>query len=223
MRGKPVKKDQPLGKTELPDLGSMTPKALELFERALAEKKYVEEKIETYASKPHPTVRELLLLAWFRNWLKFLEPRLPDGDSPTAASVWIYWDEHLDELRELAEAREEIISYLQPTDQIEADKNQAHVQMVELIGGDQLAFLAWYPVVEELYKKKKRGAPTTRRLTAVRALQMLDNNWKLKKVTKELCDCRNDQHDEHCQQRIRQSIISLNKLLEKCGVKPPKP
>src|SRR5690242_8419838 len=97
-----------------PDLGAIMPMALEVFERALAEKKCVRERIEAYASKRNATVRELLLLAWNRNWLSFLEPKLPDDDPPiTAAGVWQYWVDHPDQLRELGSARQEISSYLE--------------------------------------------------------------------------------------------------------------
>jgi len=224
MPRKALKQDQ-LGNRKLPDLGSMTPKALEVFERGFAEKEYVREKIETYALKPHPTIRELLLLAWFRNWLNLLEPKLSYGDSPkTAASVWQYWVDHLDELLAHAAVREEIISYLESRDQIEAGKNQDHKQMVELIGDDRLTLLALHPLVEKIYAKKKRGAPVTRRLTAVRALQIqIDKSWDLKKVTQELCDCGKAAHDESCEQQMRQSIGTLKRLLRKWGTEPSKP
>jgi hypothetical protein len=225
MRNKSLNGDQPEGKVIIPGFGSMMPKALELFERALDGKKHFQEKIEKYASSAHPTVRELLLLEWFRNWLSFLKPKLPDGDSPTtAAGLWQYWNEHPDEFLALTSAGEEIISYLESTDQLKADRNQGHVQMHELIKDDELVFAAWYPFVEELYKKKKRGAPVTRRLVAVRALQMQVDGNSLRRVTQELCDCgkgKKVKHGERCEQQMRQSILSLTKLLQKCGIEFP--
>jgi hypothetical protein len=222
MPRKTVKQDRLPGNEKLPDFGSMTPKVLEVFERGFAEKDHARETIERYASKPNPTVREMLLLAWFRNWLSFLGPKLPDGDSPTtAAGVWQYWVDHQDELLALTAVREEIISYLETRDQIEADKKQGHGQMVELIRDDQLTFMAWYPFVEELYAKKKRGAPAVRRLTAVQALQMQVDGNSLSKITRELCDCgmgNEVKHDERCEQQMRQSLISLRKLLQKCRI-----
>ena len=70
------------GKT--PDLGPITPKIIELFERALAGKADVQKKIRHYSSKPSPTVRDQLTLAWLRNWLSILDPCLPGEGPPTA-------------------------------------------------------------------------------------------------------------------------------------------
>lgn len=102
------------------------------------------------------------------------------------------------------------------------------ILVVDLIQQDGVTFLAYYPVIDKMFgkleRKPGRGRPATRRLTAVRALQMqIDNSWTLKKVTSKVCDCGKAAHNDFCEQQLRQSIISLRKLLSKCGVEPAKP
>lgn len=205
---------------ESPDLGPITPKIIELFERALAGKRNVQEKIRHYSSKPSPTVRDQLTLTWLRNWLSILDPRLPDEGPPTAVRVWRYWINHPGELRKLTSADDEIMNYLLDRDEVKVAADSTKLQMLEMINKDKLALLALYPVVEELCRKK-RGRPITRGPIAVRALQLqIDNNWTWKRITSELCDCGRI-HDKHCKEKIRQSVLALEKLLGKCRPERP--
>jgi hypothetical protein len=203
-----------------PDLGPITPKIIELYDRALAGKADVQEKIRHYSSKPSPNVRDQLTLAWLRNWLRILDPRLPDEGPPTAVRVWRYWINHPVELRKLTSADDAIMSYLLDRDKVKAAAESMKLQLFELINQDKLTLLALHPVVEELCRKK-RGRPITQGSIAVRALQLqIDNNWTWTRITSELCDCGRV-HDKHCKERIRQSVLALEKLLGKCRSERP--
>ncbi len=107
-----MKRNLSLGSKKPPDLGQITPKLIEPFERALAEKEDLQNRIAKYASKQRPTIRELLILAFFRNCLSFLEPSLPNGYSPAAASIWSYWAQHPEECKGNKALGDAILGYL---------------------------------------------------------------------------------------------------------------
>lgn len=210
---------------KLPDVGAATPKIVEFWERALSGKESDRNDIAQYAAKQPLTVREKLIFAWLRNKLSLLEPPLPVRTPANALNVWNYWIDHPDEMRTIVSLQDEITSYLGPPEQIASIATQSHVHMLDLIRDDDLTFMALAPVVGEM-NKKKRGRPATRRFAAVGALQMqMDNKWNLKKVTPEVCDCGKARlrHDQYCEQQLRQSIVSLRKLLRKIGARPTKP
>ena len=68
--------------------------------------------------------------------------------------------------------------------------------------------------------KPVRGRPRSKRALAVAALEMKLSSAKPSwtKVTKKLCPCGNLEHDFACTQRIRQSVIALQKTLRKLNV-----
>jgi len=213
--------------SNVPDVGAATAKIVELFERGLAEREDLKKWIEELSSKANPTIRDRLCLALYRHQLSFREPPLPSGDPLTGATLWEYWASHPTEYRKYCRLETEIQSYLEPPETRLSRAKSIRQGMIDLIQQDSVTFLAYYPVIEKMFGKPETkagpGAPVTRRLPAVRAVQMqIDNDWNLKRVTKELCDCGND-HSQYCEQRMRQSIISLKKLLHKCKVEPPRP
>jgi hypothetical protein len=202
-----------------PDVGPVTPRIIQQFERALAGKKDVREKIRIYSLKPSPTVQDLLKLAWLRNWLAFLEPRLPDGDVPTAATVWAYWVEHEEDYARYESLDVEIRSYLYSAEQLSVQSMSAKREMLDRINTDTITYLALYPVVDAMFRKKS-GRPATRGNIAVCALQLkIDNHWTWKQITETVCDCEKIVHDKYCQANLRQSIRALEKLLRKCGLR----
>jgi hypothetical protein len=204
-----------------PDLGPVTPGVLELFQRGLAGKKDVQEKIKHYSSKLRPTIRDLLTLAWYRNWLTILQPPLPAGAPPTPASVWKRWFDHDKELKRLGSLGDEIRSYLAGSGEVSADRDHVWRQMHELIACDDLTYSALYPVVKKLLRKK-RGRPITRGPIAVRALQLkVDKKWPWMRIANEVCDCSKGSHDGYCRDNIRQSVAALEKLITRCGLEVP--
>jgi hypothetical protein len=211
----------------VPDLGAATSKIVELFERGLAERADLKEWIKELSSKSNPTIRDRLWLALYRHLLSFREPPLPPGVPLTGYNLWDYWASHNAEYQKYRELEREIESYLEPPETLHGRAVATERAMIELIPKDSVTFLALYPVIDEMFgklqKKSGRGRPVTRRLAAVHALQMqIDNGWKLKKVTSKVCDCTKATHDDSCEQQLRQSIMTLEKLLSKCGVEPAK-
>lgn len=216
-----MQKNQPSGNRKAPNLGAVTPAVVELFERALTERKDLRKWIEHLSSISKPTIRDRLCFALYRHQLSFREPHLPAGVSLTGVSLWQYWASHPEEYRKYESLEHQILSYLKPQNELDLESQRRARKMLDLIQGDQLTFVALYPVVEQLYKKKP-GRPVTRRHAAVRALQMtIEKNWTLNKATHQFCDCGKSKHDVSCKQQMRQSIIGLRKLLRKSGVGLP--
>jgi hypothetical protein len=223
-----MKEKQVPGNSNAPNLGTATPKFLELFDHAVAKREDLKKWIAELSSKPNLTIRDRLFLALHRHQLSFSEPPLPAGVSLTGMHLWEYWDSHWEELPKYWQFENEIRSYLEPPETLHNRALSNKLAMMDLIQQDSLTFLAYYPVIDKMFGKLEtkpgRGRPATRRLTAVRALQMqIDNKLDLETVTQELCDCGKKDHSECCKQQMRQSINSLRELLRKCGLEPAKP
>ena len=199
------------------DLGAAKPKILELFAQDLSGKNDLQTKIDLYLAKQRLTVRDELNLALLRNRLRFLDPRLPREIPLTPDSLWNYWIDHSEEQQQLWSERDEIMDYLASPEEGSESTNRHKLRMLELIAADNLTFLAYYPVVKDIYRKG-RGRPSTRGLVAVRALQLKwdRNELTWKQITKEVCDCSKRDHEEFCRESIRQSVIKLQRLLAKC-------
>jgi len=60
-----------------------------------------------------------------------------------------------------------------------------------------------------------RGAPTRKRESGIKALEMQLSGMKWIDVAKEICDCSKSEHDHWCKERIRQEALELKKLLRK--------
>ena len=80
-------------------------------------------------------------------------------------------------------------------------------------------------VAADLFHKQKRGAPITARKAAVKALDLrLDdpNKWTWRQLGAEFCSSngRGHRHDTSCQERIRQAVMSLEKLLRRHNAYP---
>jgi hypothetical protein len=209
------------------DLGSATTKFVELFELSLTEREDLKKWIDELSSKSNPTIRDRLCLALFRHQLSFREPPVPPGVPLTGVNLREYWVGHYAEYRKYQQLEDEIRSYLETPEALHSRALTNKLKMMELVQQDRVTYLACYPIIDKMFgtlqKKSGRGRPVTRRLTAVRALQMqIDNSWKLKKVTSKVCDCAKATHDTYCEQQLRQSIVKLEKLLRKCGVGPAK-
>jgi hypothetical protein len=207
-----------------PNLGSATTKVVELIERSLAEKADLKKWIDELWSKSNPTIRDRLCLALYRHQLSFREPPLPPEVPLNGVNLWEYWASHNAEYRKYRRLEDGIWSYLEPPETLHGREVTTKRAMIELIQKDSVTFLALYPVIDKMFgklqKKSGRGRPVTRRLTAVRALQLcIDKNWTLSRITREVCDCGNATHEDRCQQRIRQSMSGLKKLLIRCGIK----
>jgi len=206
------------------DLGKERSNFISLFEKALAEKAQLKAWIEDLSSKSKTTVREGLCLALYRHQLSYREPLLPDGTLLTGEALWEYWHDRPAEVHQHGRIETEILSYLRSPDALYDRAVRRKAATIELVKRDPLVFMACYPVIEEmlgkLRKKSGRGAPVTRRrLMAVRALQLqIDNDWTLKQITLKVCNCTKLEHDEFCEQQVRQSIIRLKRLFRKCGV-----
>jgi len=205
----------------VPDLGPATTAIVQQFERALAGKKEVRDTIRTYSLKPSPTIKDLLELAWLRNWLALLEPPLPDGVPVTAASVWAYWVEHAQEFAQIKSLDAGIQSYLYSREQLHARSMSARLEMLNRINTDAITYLALYPLVDAMFENKS-GRPATRGTIAVRALQLkIDSRKTWKQITREVCDCGQSVHNDYCQANLRQSVRALEKLLRKCRLQAP--
>jgi hypothetical protein len=202
-----------------PDVGPATPKIVQQFERALAGKNDVRDKIRSCSLNPSPTIKDFLKLAWLRNWLTFLEPPLRDGEPPTGASVWAYWVEHREEYAHYNSLDVKICGYLYSSEEIRARSMSTQLEILDLINTDTLTCQALYPVVDEMYRTKS-GRPATRGNIALQALQFkIDNHWIWRQITNAVCDCGKSLHDDYCQANLRQSIRGLEKLLRKCGLR----
>ena len=211
-----------------PSLGAAEAKFVGLFERALDERAELKRWIETLSSKSKPTVRERLCLALYRHQLSFREPPLPRGAFLTGVSIWDHWSSHEAEHQEHCRLEAEIRSYLESPEAVRnrAERNKATT--MTLIQLDQLTFMACYPVVDEMYgklqKKSGRGAPATRRLIAVQALQMhSDGGRTWASITEEICDCPKKEHDWRCAEAMRQSVNGLKRFLRRFPSKSRKP
>jgi hypothetical protein len=204
--------------TSKPDLGAATPKVLELFARALEDRTELRRRIKVYSAKEVPTVRDQLGLAWCRNQLRFLEPDLPVGAALTPASLWLYWIEHEEEQQKFHSEQNKIMGYLIGPEEGSARESWAKQQMLEFVSVDSITYLAFFPAVEDLFKKKP-GRPVTRGPVAVRALQLKwDKNPKWQKIADEICDCGQRKHCETCWQSIRQAAMALQRLLKRHGL-----
>ena len=73
------------------------------------------------------------------------------------------------------------------------------------------------PLSDLFRPRNKRGRRATRKPVAVPALQMRIENKKWPAITKELCDCNKSPHDGECMERIRQSVMGLEKRLSRWG------
>ncbi len=60
-----------------------------------------------------------------------------------------------------------------------------------------------------------RGAPTKKRESGIKALEMQLSDMKWMDVAKEICDCGKSKHDHWCKERIRLEAFELKKLLRK--------
>src|SRR6266542_6471817 len=109
-----MKEERFSGDSKTPNLGTVTPKIVELFERALAERKDLKKRIEELSSRSNPTVRDQLWLALYRQQLSSLEPQLPAGVSLTGMHLWQYSISHPEEYRKDCQIENEIRSYLEP-------------------------------------------------------------------------------------------------------------
>jgi hypothetical protein len=204
--------------TSKPDLGAATPKVLKLFARALEDRTELTRKIEVYCAKEVPRVGDQLALAWCRNQLRFLEPDLPVGTALTPTSLWRYWIEHEEERKKFRLEQNKIMGYLVGPEEGSTIGDRVKQQMLELVSGDKITYLALFPAVEELFENK-RGRPVTRGPVAVRALQLKwDKNPKWQKIADELCDCGQRKHSESCRQSIRQAAMALQRLLNRQGL-----
>src|ERR1039458_1600417 len=173
---------------------SLTTKFVELFERSLTERADLKKWIDELSSKSNPTIRDRLCLALYRHQLSFREPPSPPGVPLTGMNLWEYWSGHYAENLKYLQLENEIRSYLETPETIHNRALTNKLKMINLIQQDSITFLACYPIIDKIFgtlqKKSGRGRPVTRRLAAVRALQMqIDNGWKLKKVTSKVCDC----------------------------------
>jgi hypothetical protein len=77
----------------------------------------------------------------------------------------------------------------------------------------------------DICHKQKRGAPVTARQAAVKALDLRledPRKWTWKRLGAEFCTSSGPAHyhDAACQQRIRQAVIHLEKLLQRHNVHP---
>jgi hypothetical protein len=197
-------------------------RVLALFERALVEREDLKKWIEELSLKSDPTVRDRLCLVLYRHQLAFREPQLPAGVALTAMSLWRYWMDHPAECSKHQSLESEIRSYLWPSEELEADKVNRKLVMLDVINTDTLTYLALYPIIEEMLGKQP-GRPATRRgPIAVSALQMkLDNNLTWLGIAKQVCDCLKGMHDHYCAETIRLSTVALEKLLRQCGIELP--
>jgi len=199
------------------DLDTAKPKILERFARDLGERDDLRTKIDRYSAIRHLTVKHQLYLALLRNTLRHLEPPLPPEIPLTPESLWRYWTDHSDELEKLQSEGVEIVNYLASPEQVNAEKDTTHLKMLEWISVDRLTYLACYPVVEDLFKKK-RGRPSTRGPIAARALQLkwdTDRDWA--QIANEVCDCGQASHTQCCRDNIRQAVMALQGLLKRHG------
>ena len=80
-------------------------------------------------------------------------------------------------------------------------------------------------VAADLFHKQKRGAPVTARQSAVKALDLRlgdPHKWTWKRLGAEFCTSSGPghRHDTTCQERIRQAVISLERLLRRHDTYP---
>jgi hypothetical protein len=197
-------------------LQPITPEILALFQKALDGRTELRNRVNSMSAKPRLSVREQLELAWRRNELAFREPSLPEGTPLTTETLWKYWIDH-PKAAEHRALSDEIMSYLKSADELNLDKEDTKLQMLDLIATDPVAHLALYPVVVEI-GKKKRGRPIARGPVTVRGLQMrVDRNLSWLRIAREVCDCGKKVHDQYCSEALRQSVIALQRLLKRLG------
>ena len=74
-------------------------------------------------------------------------------------------------------------------------------------------------------RKRPRGRPTTKRLAAVRALELRQNPklWPWPKVVSAVCPCGNSGHNEQCSEILQAEVRQLQGVLQRFGIPlPPK-
>ena len=138
-----------------------------------------------------------------------------------AETVRQYWTGAAYRYEEYESFRSEIETYLKPAGEIESERLQQKVKMLDLMSSEATTFQLMYPVVEDVFKKPA-GRHVSRPAIAVRALQLkIDTGRSWMEISAEVCDCGKGIHDDNCRENLRQSIRTLRDLLQKCGVEVP--
>jgi hypothetical protein len=92
-------------------------------------------------------------------------------------------------------------------------------RILDYLGHDRKSELE-YPL--PVSARRKRGRPSSRRHSAVRALHLkihAGQTWRA--ISEQLCDCVSGKHDDSCMEAIRQSAMGLARFLRRLGVDLP--
>jgi hypothetical protein len=116
-----------------------------------------------------------------------------------------------------------LVSYISPNKRLDADQAQGILGEYDKLMGEasiptatKMAFLNG---MKRAAETRRRGRPAERRSLAVSGLEMKHAGAKLTEVTAKLCPCTKKEHDLYCEQTMRQSVMTLQRLLRRNGWK----
>jgi hypothetical protein len=146
-------------------------------------------------------------------------PELLDNRPSQRAPYWLE-AQHQGEFIHLYDEIRDILTWLHPRPiQTAHEVLRAHTAQTLERHGVQIDEIL--KIVDRL-NQPRRGAPANEdmRIAAVKALELRlkapGNSWV--KVARSVCPCGERQHDNRCTQRVRQSVMRLNRALDKYGV-----
>jgi hypothetical protein len=204
-----------------PELASiMKDDAVRWFDRLRSARTALAQSVQSLSLTSSRSVKDALIFAYFRKVLDLVELPLKQGTGGAGVDIFNNWANRSVEFRRLCTTGSEIASYLLPSGSKADIAQEAKKEIAGLLPAE-LVFVS-VPVLDTFFAV--RGAPVKMRSIAVRALQMkIEKNWTLSRITREVCPCGKPSHGEKCKQVVRQSMISLKKLLVRCGIELPAP
>lgn len=202
-----------------PELSSvLKDDAVRLFDRLRSARTDLGRLVQSPSLTTRGSVERALITAYVRHLLDLVDLPLKQGVGDTAADIWNYWLNREAAFRQMCTTGSEIASYLSLPGSKTEIAEKAKKEIASQLPGEVV--LASVPILNGFFAV--RGAPIKMRPIAVRALQMkIDKRWSLPRITREVCPCGKPLHGEKCNQVVRQSMLSLKKLLVRCGVDLP--
>ena len=146
-------------------------------------------------------------------------PKMLEAGSPQLIPYWQQEQNQAEFFHVYNEARD-LLSWLHP-EPIEAAWEVLHQQTVHAILKQGVLLENFGTVLSKLsHVPRGAKAKVSMRIVAVKALELRmespDNSWAI--VTRKVCPCGKQLHDHACVQRIRQSVMRLQKKLQHYGV-----
>ncbi len=124
-----------------------------------------------------------------------------------------YWGRHKSEFLVIYAEVRDLLSRLHPLPMRNADEVLLR-HTVKALEDQQMSREEIDALLPDL-TKLRRGAPTTKRTDAVKALELMQLHPKYgwARVANKLCNCGNPTHDSHCAERMRLAVYELKRAL----------